>query len=311
MVTEESTPYDTLMIGALLMIPVQEVTRRVSAALLQQGFTGAGVARLLGVHCQSVTRWAKALKRGGRSGLRRAPRAGRPSKRNEAEIAQLEQCLKQGPEQFGYLSGLWTLARVGKLIEQQHGVRYDASQVWRILRKLNWSCQRPTGRARERDEKAIQQWKKVRWPQLKKKRSRGPHYPLHRRKRIERTAASRAHLGAARANAGAAIPFQLEGAVSHGRHHLAEFLLPPLSRHHPHRPSAEFPGSSAAPFARQAITHLGPPATAPRTSRTRVCGRPRRPAGDRVPAQLRARTQPGRVSVGLLETPRLAQLLPG
>ena len=61
--------------------------------------------------------------------------------------------------------------RVAKLIEQQHGVRYDASQVWRILRKLNWSCQRPTGRARERDEHAIQQWKKVRWPQLKKKRS--------------------------------------------------------------------------------------------------------------------------------------------
>jgi transposase len=86
-------------------------------------------------------------------------------------MAQLEQCLKQGPEQFGYLSGLWTLARVGKLIEQQHGVRYDASQVWRILRKLNWSCQRPTGRARERDEAAIQYWKKVRWPQLKKKRS--------------------------------------------------------------------------------------------------------------------------------------------
>jgi len=33
------TPYDALMIGALLMIPVQEITRRVSAALRQQGFT--------------------------------------------------------------------------------------------------------------------------------------------------------------------------------------------------------------------------------------------------------------------------------
>jgi len=38
-VTEESTPYDELMIGALLTIPVQEITRRVSAALRQQGFT--------------------------------------------------------------------------------------------------------------------------------------------------------------------------------------------------------------------------------------------------------------------------------
>ena len=103
--------------------------------------------------------------------MRRAPHAGRPPKLSEADVAQLEQCLKQGPERFGYVSGLWTLARVAKLIEQQHGVQYDASQVWRILRKLNWSCQRPTGRARERDEEAIRQWKKVRWPQLKKKRS--------------------------------------------------------------------------------------------------------------------------------------------
>ena len=146
--------------------------RRLQAArLLEQGCTEAEVARRLEVHRQSVNRWAKALKTAGRVGLRRAPQAGRPPKLGETEMAQLEQCLKQGPEQFGYLSGLWTLARVGKLIEQQHGVRYDASQVWRILRKLNWSCQRPTGRARERDEAAIQYWKKVRWPQLKKKRS--------------------------------------------------------------------------------------------------------------------------------------------
>ena len=146
--------------------------RRLQAArLLEQGLTEAEVARRLGVHRQSVNRWAKALKAGGRVGLHRAPRAGRPPKLDEAEMAQLEQRLKQGPEQFGYLTGLWTLARVVKLIEQQHGVRYDASQVWRILRKLHWSCQRPTGRARERDEEAIQYWKKVRWPQLKKKRS--------------------------------------------------------------------------------------------------------------------------------------------
>ena len=39
MATEESSPYETLMIGALLMIPAQEITRRVSAALLLQGFT--------------------------------------------------------------------------------------------------------------------------------------------------------------------------------------------------------------------------------------------------------------------------------
>ena len=43
--------------------------------------------------------------------------------------------------------------------------------VWRILRKLGWTCQRPSGRALERDEAKIRHWKKYRWPELKKKPS--------------------------------------------------------------------------------------------------------------------------------------------
>jgi transposase len=146
--------------------------RRMQAArLLEQGHSEAEVARRLGVHRQSVNRWAKALGAAGQSGLRRAERAGRRPKLSAGDLARLEQCLKQGPEQFGYLTGLWTLARVRKLIEQQYAVRYNPSQVWRILRKLNWSCQRPTGRALERDEEAIRRWKKVQWPRIKKKPS--------------------------------------------------------------------------------------------------------------------------------------------
>jgi transposase len=60
---------------------------------------------------------------------------------------------------------------VRDLIEQRTGVRFHEDHVWRILRKLGWSCQRPTGRALERDEQAIRQWKKVEWPRIKKKRS--------------------------------------------------------------------------------------------------------------------------------------------
>jgi hypothetical protein len=48
-------------------------------------------------------------------------------------------------------------------------VSYHPGHVWKILRRLGWSCQRPAGRALERDEKAILRWKKERWPELKKK----------------------------------------------------------------------------------------------------------------------------------------------
>src|SRR5579863_10230623 len=37
--TKQSTPYDSLLIGALLKIPVQVLDRRVAAALAERGFT--------------------------------------------------------------------------------------------------------------------------------------------------------------------------------------------------------------------------------------------------------------------------------
>jgi transposase len=135
--------------------------RRMRAArLLAHGYSEAEVARRLGVHRQSVNRWAKVLDTAGRQGLRRAACAGRRPKLRKDDLAGLEQCLKQGPEQFGYPTGLWTLPRVGMVIEQRYGVRYNSSQVWRILRMLNLSCQHPTGQARERDETAIRRRKR-------------------------------------------------------------------------------------------------------------------------------------------------------
>jgi transposase len=68
----------------------------------------------------------------------------------------------------GFPTELWTLARVGALLEVEFGRVYSTVHVWRILRELGFSSQRPTGRAIQRDEAAILAWKKQRWPALKK-----------------------------------------------------------------------------------------------------------------------------------------------
>ena len=148
-----------------------EERRMQAARLLREGLGQAEVARRVGVHRQSVSRWARELEQQGLRGLRKAKRVGRPPKLSAAQLRDLERALKRGPEEFGFTSGLWTASRVRDLIEYRTGVRYHEDHVWRILRKLNWSCQRPVGRALERDERAIRHWKKCRWPQIKKKRS--------------------------------------------------------------------------------------------------------------------------------------------
>jgi transposase len=146
--------------------------RRLEATrLLREGRSQSEVARELGVHRQSVSRWARQLGEGGVRRLRKAERTGRPPKLTTGQLRDIASTLKRGPEALGYASGLWTARRVRNLIEQRTGVRYHEDHVWRILRKLGWSCQRPTGRALERDEPAIRHWKQVTWPRIKKKPS--------------------------------------------------------------------------------------------------------------------------------------------
>ena len=143
--------------------------RRLKAAdLLRKGLSEAEVARRVGVHRQSVNRWARTLTEAGRRGLKKTGRAGRKPLLTATDLRTLECVLKRGPIVYGYETGLWTPERVAAVIEAEYGVCFHPGHVWRILRQLGWSCQRPTGRALERDEAAIRLWKRERWPALKK-----------------------------------------------------------------------------------------------------------------------------------------------
>lgn len=144
--------------------------RRLEAArLLQQGVHEAEVARRVGVHRQSVNRWAKQLAQGGRPALKRAPRAGRSPRLSWTDRQRIVRGLKRGgPEVLGYGTSLWTSWRVADLIEHECGVKYTTVHAWRLLRSLGWTPQRPASRALERNEAAIRRWKRVRWPELKK-----------------------------------------------------------------------------------------------------------------------------------------------
>jgi transposase len=143
--------------------------RRLAAAkLLGRGLSEAEVARRVGVHRQSVNRWAKQLAERGMAGLKHPGRAGRKPRLSRSDLRRIERALKEGPEALGYPTSLWTTERVAHLIEEECGVKYHPGHVWRILKKLGWSCRRPAGGALEQDERAIAQWKKVRWAQAKK-----------------------------------------------------------------------------------------------------------------------------------------------
>lgn len=140
--------------------------RRLQAAdLFAQGKTKAEVARALGVSAQTAGRWHQRWRNGGASGMRTA-RQGKPAQLGPADLTRVRQVLERGPVAAGFDSDLWTLARVAEVIEQVTGVAHHPGYVWRLLRAMGWSLQRPARRAVERDEPGIARWVAAEWPRI-------------------------------------------------------------------------------------------------------------------------------------------------
>src|SRR3990170_4809456 len=139
--------------------------RRLSALpRIEQGESLAGIARQLGVSRQAVHQWAQQYRRRGAMGLRRRARPGRPPKLARRQLAQLPRLLARGAEAYGFSTAVWTTQRVADLLCKRFRVHYDRDHVCRLLHRFGWSWQKPTGRARERDEEAIQRWVQRTWP---------------------------------------------------------------------------------------------------------------------------------------------------
>lgn len=136
--------------------------------LLLKGVPQVEVARRTGMAKSTISGWAKRVQSGGLEALRSERPLGRPAGLDPNQRAELVRALKAGALAHGFATELWTLPRVRRLITHLFGLRYSEPHVWRLLRRLGFTPQRPSKRALERDEKAIREWKQKRWPTLKK-----------------------------------------------------------------------------------------------------------------------------------------------
>jgi transposase len=144
--------------------------KRIRAArLLQRGKTPAQIAREVGVARQTVYTWKALFDEGGIDALRDVRLRGRPARLDANQLEALRRALLDKPTDHGFGTDLWTLKRVGVVIKRLHGVKYSATQIWRILGALGFSPQKPDKRALERNEDVVQHWKRNTWPALKKK----------------------------------------------------------------------------------------------------------------------------------------------
>jgi len=148
---------------------VEKERRRLQAGrFFAQGVHAAEVARRLGVSRQAANRWHALWKEQGQQRLRSAGWTGRPPKLDARQKRRLARELVRGPRAHGWKTDLWTLPRIARLIRKLFGVSYHPGHVWRVVRALGFTAQKPERQARERDDRAVAQWLQQRWPAIKK-----------------------------------------------------------------------------------------------------------------------------------------------
>jgi transposase len=146
-----------------------EIRRFRAGQLFKDGKTQAEVAETLGVSRQSVSRWHLRFRHGGAKRLKGAGRAGRRPRLDANQLARIDVTLRRGARANGFQTSLWTLPRIAIIIKRLTGVKYHPGHVWRIIKRLDWSLQRPAKMAKERNMEAVRQWVSNRWPAIKKK----------------------------------------------------------------------------------------------------------------------------------------------
>ncbi|MEU9337141.1 winged helix-turn-helix domain-containing protein [Streptomyces sp. NPDC048290] len=140
-----------------------------AVGLFEEGVSNTEIARAVGVCPQSVRRWRRVWEEGGASALRRRAATGRPPKLDDSQVEVVRVALERGAQAHGFEADLWTLERVGAVVERETGVVLSRTSVWRLLTdRPGWSLQRPERRAVERDESEIARWAAHEWPRIKK-----------------------------------------------------------------------------------------------------------------------------------------------
>ncbi|MEU6331768.1 helix-turn-helix domain-containing protein [Streptomyces sp. NPDC047049] len=104
--------------------------RRVRAVeLFEEGGSNVEIARAVAVCVESVRRWRRVGEEGGAAALRRRPATGRPRKLDDAQVETVRAALERGAKAHGFEADLWTLERVGAVVERVTGVSRSRASV--------------------------------------------------------------------------------------------------------------------------------------------------------------------------------------
>lgn len=141
--------------------------------VFKAGFTQRAAAKALGVSRQHVVKWCKAFEYGGYEALELGRRGRRPGEQmllKPWQCAIITNIIRDNtPDQLKMPFVLWERIAVRELIQKRFGITLALRTVGEYLKRWGMTPQRPVERAYERNPKAVEDWLKIEFPEIKKR----------------------------------------------------------------------------------------------------------------------------------------------
>lgn len=146
----------------------REFRRKRAIDLLKQGWKQSRIAKALGVTQGAISTWKKRYESEGASCWEDKPIPGAPSKLSESQEVELKSIVDSGAEAYGFQGDFWTYKRVSRVIKESFNIDLSPKQSGRILKRLNFTRQKPQRQSNSQNPEEVERWKTQDLPTLKK-----------------------------------------------------------------------------------------------------------------------------------------------
>lgn len=152
--------------GRRLLHEVLEQYRFRAIELRAKGWRVKEIAESFGLNPDSVSRWFVKYRRKGKKSLKSTKALGPKPKLSPKQLTDVVNCLKKDALNFGFETPLWTCNELRLLILTRYKKKIHNSNVWRWLKRLKQSNQKPKNVAKEQDVREARRWLREEWPKI-------------------------------------------------------------------------------------------------------------------------------------------------
>jgi transposase len=159
--------------GRRLSHEALEQIRITAVKRVEAGESPEVVIKSIGFERVCIYRWIAAYRTGGIEALKLKKLDGRPPLLAPKQLSKLYRAIaNEDPMQYKFPFALWTVAIIREVILKVFKVRMSEVSVWRTLKKLGLTPQRPLRRAYQQDPVAVERFIKEEYPAIRKRAKR-------------------------------------------------------------------------------------------------------------------------------------------